>query len=231
MTMLIIAMTAFVATHFLLSHPLRAPLVKALGDKGFQLLYVVIAFATLFWVVQAFQAVPGGDPLWLAGDGVWAVATVLMLIASVLFAGSVVGNPALPAPGAEKLAARPARGVLAITRHPMMWAFALWGVVHLLVSPRPAVIVLTLGIIILALGGSRGQDAKKAALMGDAWRDWSRRTSFVPFANQLSGRARWGEAMPGFFVLLLGIALWLVASWAHPILGAPVAGVFRWWSF
>lgn len=37
--MLLIAATAFVGTHFLMSHPLRAPLVSRLGEKGFLGLY------------------------------------------------------------------------------------------------------------------------------------------------------------------------------------------------
>jgi len=230
MPSLILALTAFVGTHLLLSHPLRAPLVARIGETGFMGFYSVVAFATLIWAVQAFQAAPVGVPLWQAGDVVWLVATVLMLLASVLFAGSVVGNPALPQPGAEQMAAAPARGVLAITRHPMMWSFTLWALVHALVSPRPAVLVLTSAIAVLALAGSAGQDSKKAQLMGDGWRGWQARTSFVPFANQLSGRTPWRDAMPPLFVMILGIALWLAASWAHPILGAPVAGIWRWWS-
>lgn len=37
-------------------------------------------------------------PLWAAGDGLWALASALMLIGSVLFVGSLFGNPALPGP-------------------------------------------------------------------------------------------------------------------------------------
>ena len=34
---LVAANTAFVGTHFLMSHPLRGPLVRKLGDMGFQI--------------------------------------------------------------------------------------------------------------------------------------------------------------------------------------------------
>ena len=66
--------------------------------------------------------------------------------------------------------------------------------------------------------------------MGDAWRGWMRRTAFFPFAGQISGRIPWAAAWPGWFVLLLGLALWLGATWAHVPLGAQVAaGLWRWW--
>ena len=90
--MLIIALTSFVGTHFLLSHPFRAPLVKALGANGFLGLYSLVALGTFVWVVQAFGAAPTAMPLWAAGDGLWALASALMLIGSVLFVGSLFGN-------------------------------------------------------------------------------------------------------------------------------------------
>jgi uncharacterized membrane protein len=225
---LIAALAAFVGTHFLLSHPLRAPLVARIGAAAFQGLYSLVAFATLYWVYVAFKAAPVSPALWVVGDGLWIVATLLMLLASVLFAGSFAGNPALAAPGAEKAAAQPARGVLAITRHPMMWSFALWAIVHILVAPYAASIVLCGGIALLALGGSLGQDRKKSSLMGDNWRDWTRRTSFVPFGGQISGRISWVAAYPGITAFLGGVILWLLATYLHPVLGGPIAGIWRW---
>ncbi len=225
---LIWSLVAFVGSHFLLSHPLRAPLVKAVGDKAFQGIYSIVAFATFIWVYFAFKGAPRGIDIWPVGDVLWAVASVLMLIGSILFAGSFMGNPAMAMPGADKAATQPARGVFSITRHPMMWGFALWGVCHALVAPYGASLVLTFGMIFLALAGSAGQDRKKAVLMGDAWAGWRSRTSFVPFGNQLRGRSGWATAWPGRTPFLLGVAIWLIASYVHPMLGGPVAGIWRW---
>ena len=44
---LIIASAAFVGTHFLMSHPLRAPMVKALGEKGFAGVYSLVSLAAI----------------------------------------------------------------------------------------------------------------------------------------------------------------------------------------
>ncbi|MEP6784625.1 MAG: NnrU family protein [Sphingomonadales bacterium] len=227
MTNLILALVAFLGTHFAMSHPLRAPLVARLGPMAFQGVYSLVALVTFVWVALAFRAAPYGNPLWIAGDGVWTVATVIMLAASILLLGSFVRNPAMPVPGSERLATQPARGVFAITRHPMMWSFALWSLAHVLVSPRPAVIVLSIGIAFLALVGAAGQDVKKAQLMGDAWRDWSSRTTYWPFAGQVSGRIPW--TFPGMHALGGGLVVWLVATWAHPLLGSGMpAGIWRW---
>ena len=228
MPQLIIALALFVGTHFARSHPLRAPLVARLGPTGFQLFYVAVSFATLAWAANAFRKAPYGQPLWNVGDSLWTISTLVMLAASILLLGAFVRNPALPMPGADKLAQQPARGVFAITRHPMMWSFALWSLAHVLVSPRPAVIVLSIGIAFLALVGAAGQDVKKANLMGLAWRDWSSRTTYWPFAGQLSGRISWSAATPGMHALGGGLVVWLIATWAHPLAGGPIAGIWRW---
>jgi uncharacterized membrane protein len=226
---LIAATAAFVAAHFAMSHPLRAPMVGALKSEGtFRGVYSLIMFALLYWVYVAFKAAPVGANAWAVGEGLWTAAAILMLVASILLAGSFMGNPALAAPGAEKNAAKPARGVFAITRHPMMWSFFLWSVVHAMVAPYPASFVLTAGIAILAIGGSIGQDAKKSALLGDIWRDWMRRTALVPFAGQFSGRIAWSAAWPGRTAILVGIVIWLAATYLHPLAGAPAVPPWTW---
>lgn len=220
---LVLAAGAFVGTHFLLSHPLRAPLVRRIGENGFLVLYSLVAFATLGWLVWAYLATPEQAPLWPAGDGLWALATAIMLVASVLLVGSLVGNPALPGP--ERPLAGP-RGVFAVTRHPMMWSFALWSLAHALVYATPANLVLVAAIALLALVGAHMQDRKKERLQPDRWPEWERRTSYWPFAAVASGRARLGGF--GAHALGGGLVVWLAATWAHlPLAGWP-AGVWRW---
>lgn len=222
---LILACAAFVGTHLMMSHPLRAAMVAKLGGNGFLGVYSLVSFATFGWVVMAFRAAPAGATLWSLDNGGWAAATVLMWAGSVLFAGSLVGNPAAPDPNAAALLSRPATGVFGITRHPMMWGFALWGIVHILVAPYAANIVLCAAMIALALVGARGQDAKKEVLMGEGWKGWEARTSYLPFARQMRGQARWADAVPALPHLLIGTAIWLGASWAHGGIGA---GIWRW---
>ncbi|NCP14348.1 MAG: MFS transporter [Sphingomonadales bacterium] len=216
---LIAANIAFVGTHFAMSHPLRAPLVKALGAGGFQIAYIVVSFATLAWVYFAFLAAPPAD---LPGSGTigWIAATIITLPAMILLAGSFIGNPALPTPMAEAQARAEPAGVFKVTRHPMMWGIGLWAVSHMVLfwSTRTMVTALAMGI--LALVGARLQDAKKETLMGDAWAMWERKTSYWP---------RWGALLRvGAVPLIAGTALWLAGSWLHLWRAGIPAGVWRW---
>ncbi|MEQ1725845.1 MAG: NnrU family protein [Sphingopyxis sp.] len=228
--LLSLACAAFVGSHFALSHPLRSPLANMLGEGGFRVLYALIAFATFGWIIWTWLAVPATAPAYVASDYAWIAASAVMWLASVLLAGSFFGNPAMPSPNATSMAMRNPLGVFAITRHPMMWSFALWAIIHMLLWPTSENHVLTTAILLLALGGAAGQDGKKARMMGDAWRGWCRRTSFFPFAGIIGGRVGWAAAWPGSGALLLGTLLWLAMTWAHMPLGARMAaGIWRWW--
>ena len=205
MTLLAIALAAFVGTHFLLSHPLRDPLAKRLGEAGFRGVYTVIALATFGGAIWAYGRIGRQEAFWAPSEAVWIAAAVLMWIASILLFGSFFGNPALPgAPRAD----RP-RGVLAITRHPMMWSFAIWAIVHGAVIATPKALLLDGAIVFLALAGAAGQDVKKRRIFGDKWDAWVAQTSFLPFGN--------GLASPGLKALVGGTLFYLLATWLHPL--------------
>ncbi len=222
----IAAAFAFVGTHFLLSHPLRDPIVRVTGEGPFLGLYALVAAVTFVWLALAFRAVPAEAPLWAVGDGLWITATVLTFFASIMFVGSLLGNPALPNPTGRITPAPEPRGVFSVTRHPMMWSFALWGVAHILVMPTPATIVLAKTIIFLALVGAFLQDRKKERLQPETWRAWQAKTSYWPLGAILGGRVKFTPA--GVIPAIGGIALWLAATWAHnPLAGMP-AGIWRW---
>lgn len=219
---LIGAAGAFVGTHFALSHPWREPVIGFAGRNGFRAIYSLVALATFAWMALAFRKIPAGPlPLWDGTKPVaWILASAIMLIASILLVGSFFGNPAMPGPNARKAAkARPA-GVFRVTRHPMMWSFALWSIAHVLVAPEWRVMILSSAIAFLALAGSLLQDGKKKDQLGEAWTRWEARTTFLPRLGKL--------IHAGPVALVGGMIFWVAASWAHlPTIHVP-AGIWRW---
>lgn len=217
---LIAASIAFVGSHFALSHPLRTPLVSVLGEKGFMGIYSVVALACLYWMGQAFKAAPA---TMLGGSGTigWIIASVLTVIALVMLLGSFRANPALPAPEADQMAAtRKPTGAFMVTRHPMMWGFALWAVSHIVLWWSWRTNVLALAILTLALLGAHLQDRKKEALMGEAWASWEAKTSYWP---------RWSKlASAGWVLWVAALVVWFVLTWMHIRLAGIPAGLWRW---
>jgi uncharacterized membrane protein len=216
-TLLIIAISIFVGGHELLSHPLRAPLVAKLGNGGFTILYSLVAFGSLGWAGQLWKGI-APERLWSLPPYANVLAVIAMLFAFILFVGSVTApNPALmgmPVGGSP-------RGVMRITRHPMMWSFAIWALVHIATSADPRTIVLASGILTLALFGAAMQDGKKRAAQ-PGYADHIAATGFIPFGAQVRGRQPWSSALPGLIAAIGGTALWALVLWGHPlVIGVP----------
>lgn len=215
---LVAASIAFIGSHFAMSHPLR-PMLARLGRGGFMGVYSFVSIATLFWMARAFRQAPPAD-LGGSAEAGWIVATVLTLPALVLFLGSLKGNPALPAPGAEQAAKAKATGVFRVTRHPMLWGFALWAVSHIVLWWSTRTLIVATAILVLALLGAHLQDRKKRVLMGASWDEWESKTSYWP---------RWSKLLAAGPVLwAIATAVWLLATWAHIGAGGIPAGLWRW---
>ena len=210
----ILSTVLFVGTHFLFSHPLRAPLVRAVGSGPFQGIYSLVALVTFGSMIYLYRVIGREPQLWVPGDAMWLLATLLVWFGSILFVGSLVRNPALPGARLER-GTKPA-GVFGITRHPMMWGFASWAIVHLIVVGTQKALILDGAILFLAILGSVGQDSKKAKLMGERWHEWAAQTAFFPFSR--------GVANPGAVALVGVTILFFAATWAHPV----PAGFWRW---
>lgn len=213
-------MISFVGTHLLLSHPLRAGMTRQFGDNGFLGIYSLVALVTFTWTVIAFGQASPAPQLW---DGQallpWALACALTVVATALFLASFMGNPALAGTDISGLSTRLPSGVFKVTRHPMMSAFGLWGIAHILVAPSPRTIILAGGITALAVIGSRGQDAKKVALHGQDWRVWMKRTSFLPRPAAFRHLGLfWVGALP----------VWMLLTWLHLKFALIPAGLWLW---
>ena len=212
------ASVTLVGTHFAMSHPLRAPLHKAMGAGGFQLVYNAVAVAAIVWMWLAFGDSPTGD---LPGAGLVGniAASLLSLIALVLFVGSITPrNPSMPMPGAEEAARAEPEGVFRVTRHPMMWGFALWAASHLVLLYSWRTTIVATAIAVLALLGAKLQDRRKAREMGEAWEVFASNTTYLP---RLSGVPSIKQT-----TWIIAIVAWAIITWLHGPLGQGTVGIW-----
>src|SRR5688572_31634979 len=98
MTSLVIATAAFLATHFVSSTPLRARLVRALGEWPYRGAYSLVALATLAWMIWAYAAAPREAPLWTPLP---LAPLIAMPLAFILIACGYWRNPTMV--GADRL--------------------------------------------------------------------------------------------------------------------------------
>jgi uncharacterized membrane protein len=128
MDMLAIAGLAFLGIHILPATPLRQKAVAAIGEGAYLGMFSVVSLALIWLWVRAFNATAYDAALWSYPEWwPWLKAAIMLIAALLLVAGLSSPNPTLPQSG--KLLERPdvGAGIFAVTRHPLMWSFGLWG--------------------------------------------------------------------------------------------------------
>jgi uncharacterized membrane protein len=207
---LVAATAAFLATHFVSSTPLRARLVGALGEWPYRGIYSVVAFATLGWMVWAYATAPH-EHLW---QGPRLPPYVLMPLAFVLLACGYWRNPTIV--GAEKLlrSEDPARGIIRITRHPIMWALMLWAASHIWSRGDLKALVFFGGFFLMAALGTVLMDSRKKS--NPDWPRFAALTSNIPFVAVLQGRNRIAWREIGWLRPAIGIAAYFAVLAIHP---------------
>lgn len=210
MTNLVIATAAFLAAHFVASTPLRARLVAAMGEWPYRGLYSVIAFVTLAWMIWAY-ATAEPDHLW---TGARMPPYIVMPLAFVLLACGYWRNPTMV--GADKLlkSSEPARGVIRITRHPIMWALMLWAGSHILARGDAKALVFFGGFLLLAALGTLLVDARKKS--NPDWERFAAVTSNIPFVAIAQGRNRIAWREIGWLRPAVGLLAYFGVLLVHP---------------
>ena len=224
-----LAATAFLVSHFALSSPpLRDSLVGLLGERPFQGVYSLVALALLIWLILAYAAAPPGPQLWSLGPIGDLVALLLMPLALLLLVGGY-SQPNPTAIGGDRAlyAAEPAKGILRITRNPILWGVGLWGIAHLAAGGALQGVILFATMTVLALAGTLAIQAKAQRRRGEAFAAFAAATSNVPFQAIVQGRQSLGKAAAEFgatrlalvaalYVALLSVHAWLFGASPYP---------------
>lgn len=211
-THLYLASAAFLLTHFVPSTPLRPALAGRIGEKGYLGVYSLVAFATLGWMIWAYGKAPL-EPLW---PGLRLAPAIAMPFAFVLIAcGLLSRNPTAVGQAKALNAAEPARGIIRVTRHPMMWGFILWAGAHVLARGELKSTVFFGTFLVLAALGALLIDRRKEKSLGADWQRFAAATSYFPFLAIAQGRNRFDAAEIGWRNPAIGVALTIVFFLAH----------------
>ncbi len=212
---LALAALVFLATHFVASTPVRGSLVEAVGEKLYLGAYSLVSFVTIGWMAWAYLHAPF-QPLWqIPGVKLWPLV-VMPFSLLLLVSGVMTRNPSAVGQAAALRAGEPARGILRITRHPVMWGIALWAGVHLVARGDVASLVFFGSFLILALAGTALIDARKADALGEDWARFSAVTSNVPFTAIVEGRNRFAWAEIGAGRVVVALAAYGIVLGLHP---------------
>ena len=209
MSPLLAATALFLLTHFVPSTPLRPALVTAMGEWPYRGLYSAVALATLAWMIVSYGKAPY-EPLWA---GLHWLPVVVMPFSFILIACGYWRNPTMV--GADRLLKSddPARGIIRITRHPLMWGVMLWAGAHILARGDVKSVIFFGGFLLLAGLGTLLIDHRKRA--NPDFARFAAVTSNLPFAAIAQGRNRLGWREIGWLRPLIGLAAFAIFFVGH----------------
>ena len=195
--------------------PLRFRLIQRFGDKAYRGGFSLASLASLLWLMHEYGRARYA-PLWVTPPALSFVPLAVVPVAFVLLVGAFTA-PSPTAVGGEGVLAKEggARGLQRVTRHPFLWAVALWSVAHLLVNSDVGSLIFFVSLGLTALRGTYDIDRKRRRTNPEQFARFEAQTSNVPFAALLSGRNRL-VLRELWLPLLLGAALALGSMALHP---------------
>ena len=222
MTSLLLAALAWILLHVVVAGPLRAALVARLGLKAYRGLFSLLSAISLAALIWTYGAAPYVE-LWAPNAALAVVPLVVMPVALLFLVGSLrPSNPTMAGPDMVLKGELPVTGFTRITRHPMLWAFSLWAVAHMIANGDAATWLLAGAILITALNGMVSIDRKRKATFGEAWQRFEARTSIIPFAAASAGRTRLGVSDIGWLNIIVAAVIYGVLLALHgKLFGVP----------
>ncbi len=218
---LVIATLVFLAIHIVPASAMRAPLVRAVGERGYLAGFSILSLIAIVWMVMAFNASPSGGFVWYHAGKIQYVSAVIMLLALVLGIGGLIGANPTSVGGKVSSSGEVATGFLRITRHPFLVSVVMWSLAHLLVRGEMRAIVFFGGMGLLAAVGTVLIDIKTRKRLGAEWERFAAATSIIPFLAILQGRNRFSFSELKLWRLALGIiAFGLILHLHDDVMGA-----------
>ena len=214
----LIALAVFLAAHVLpASTGLRARLIEWCGRPAYLAGYSVVSLATLAWLISAALRAPYIG-LWPTGPVTAMVPIIAMLPACVLAAGAVTRPNPLSISFVAGQTDPENPGILALVRHPILWAFFLWAASHAIANGDLVALILFGGFALFSLAGmGRMERRAKKAMAPDDFQ-----VAMAMSRGALADRLRRAISARTAIELIAGVVLYGVFLALH----GPVIGIY-----
>lgn len=219
MTELVVACATFVALHLLVSGTaVRGAVTSTIGEGPYTGLFSLASLASVVWMSAAYSGLPPGDNSWLWATPeawVWVGLPVNLVALVLVFLGLTTPNPTLAQMEFLLEKGDPVKGIVRVSRHPMLMGLLLWSSYHAVANGDAASLVFFGTFIVTTALGPRAIDAKRKRKLGARWAPFSKKTSIIPFVAIAQGRNQFVPSEIGVGRLIGGVALFVGFLVAH----------------
>lgn len=182
---LILAFALFLLSHIIPARPgVRRWLFRQFGKASYLWTYADVSIFLFGWLIMAANRAPY-VPLWNFYPWQTWIPNVAMPFASLLLAfGIAMPNPLSIASRKDETFNPDRPGFVGVTRHPVLWAAALWAFAHMVPNGDLAHVLLFGSFCAFSLSGMLAIDARHRRVLGEApWHHLTRHAPLLPFGN------------------------------------------------
>ena len=214
---LILAFVLFFLSHIILVRPtIREWLIHHIGKAIYLGAYSALSVILFGWLIVAVGRAPY-VPLWqFAPWQMWIPNVAMPFVCLLLAFGIAIPNPLSIASHNDEVFNPDHPGIVGVTRHPVLWATALWALAHAMPNGDLAHVLLFGLFGVFSLLGMLAIDSRKQRVLGATeWRRLSRHTSLVPFAALAVGGLQSSSRKIGLFRLGAAVGLYVALLTLH----------------
>ncbi len=213
-----VALSVFLGSHLISSMPsCRSLLVKTLGEKIYLIFYSALSIILLWWLFRAALNASLDLMLWSKSTWTYWVPNITMpFVFIIVTMGISTPNALSILCKRQPFDADKPRGIVAITRHPILWAMFLWAVSHMFPNGSLSLVIVFGTFMLFSLFGMKLVDLRmQRALGAEEWQELSRNTSIVPFVA-LARSTKWNIFTKNdLYRVIIGLALYYVSLYLH----------------
>ena len=208
---LILAFALFFLSHIIPVRPaIRGWFIHHIGKVLYLAAYSMLSIILFVWLIVAVGRAPY-LALWpFAPWQLWIPNVAMPFVCLLLAFGVAIPNPLSIASRNDESFDPDRPGIAGVTRHPVLWAAALWAIAHIVPNGDLAHVLLFGLFGAFSIVGMLAIDARKQRMFGAAeWRRLSHRTSQLPLAALVGGRWRPSLGENNLFRLIVAVGLYI----------------------
>jgi uncharacterized membrane protein len=219
------AFAVFLLLHSIPAVPaVRSGIIARIGRPAYITVYSAASLAALGWLFSTALSLDY-VPLWDLRPWHAVITFILAPLGGFLvIAGLVSTNPlSISIRSSDHVGS-----IVGITRHPVLWGFAIWALGHIAANGDLRSLLLFGGFALFALGSIPMTEKRARRRLGDRWDALAKNTSIMPFKAFISGRRPdWDVAMFAAAVIAAALGAWLLLGGGHALLfGADPIAIF-----
>ncbi|MCX7338427.1 MAG: NnrU family protein [Alphaproteobacteria bacterium] len=213
-----IALGVFLGSHLISSVPqCRSFFISLLGERVYLVFYSILSLVTLWWVFHTARNTSMDFILWPKVYWTYWVTNITMPLVCVLVSLGINTPNSLSILCKQRPfdPGKP-RGIVSITRHPILWALFLWSFSH--IFPNGCLsLVIVFGIFALfSILGMKLVDLRLQKLLGqEHWETLSKNTSILPFCAVLRSRQGMNWQQDDLYSVIVGLGIYYLVLNLH----------------